>query len=137
MRSVHRTVVRNGRVPQEKTIAWGLFGCFTGQRERYCKKLSVTGGVDPYEVPRNEWMDDVDLWPAITYIHVGMYLVLTPSPYTKEDLLNYRSLDCYVNFVLGFVRRDGIQFVHSLSLFLPIPPFFSPSLPPGHLYLAT
>ena len=74
-------------------------------RERYCKKLSVTGGVDPYEVPRNEWMDDADLWPAITYIHVGMYLVLTPSPYTNEDLLNYRSLDCYVNFVSGFVRE--------------------------------
>ena len=74
-------------------------------RERYHKKLSVTGGVDPYEVPRNEWMDDVDLWPAITYIHVGMYLVLTPSPYTNEDLLNYRSLDCYVNFVSGFVRE--------------------------------
>ena len=43
-------------------------------RERYCNKLSVTGGVDPYEVPSNEWMDDVDLWPAISYIHVGMYV---------------------------------------------------------------
>ena len=52
-------------------------------------------------------MDDVDLWPVIMYIHVGMYLVLTPSPYTNEDLLNYRSLvlDCYVNFVSGFVRE--------------------------------
>ena len=30
-------------------------------RERYCKKLSVTGGVDPYEFPRSEWMYDVDL----------------------------------------------------------------------------
>ena len=74
-------------------------------RERYRKKLSVIGGVDPYKVPGNEWMDDVDLWPAITYIHVGMYLVLTPSPYANNDLLNYRSLDCYVNFVSGFVRE--------------------------------
>jgi len=41
---------------------------------------------DPYEVPRNEWMDDVDLWPAIMYIHVGMYLVLTPSSYTNEKI---------------------------------------------------
>ena len=38
-------------------------------RERYCKKLSVTGRVDPYEVPRNEWMDNVDLWPAISDVH--------------------------------------------------------------------
>ena len=60
---------------------------------------------DPYEVPRNEWQDDVDLWPAITYIHLGMYLLLTPSPYTGEDLMNYKSLDCYKNFVSGWVRE--------------------------------
>ena len=28
----------------------------------------MIGGVDPYEVPGNEWTDDVDLWPAIAYI---------------------------------------------------------------------
>lgn len=61
--------------------------------------------MDPYDVPRNEWMDNVDLWPAITYIHMGMYLVPTPSLYTNDDLLNYRSLDCYVNFISGFVRE--------------------------------
>ena len=36
-------------------------------------------------------------------MHVGMYLVLSPSPYTSNDLLNYKSLDCYVNFISGFV----------------------------------
>ena len=27
----------------------------------------------------NAWLDDVDLWPGITYIHLGMYLLVTPS----------------------------------------------------------
>ena len=27
------------------------------------------------------------------------------SPYTSNDLLNYKSLDCYVNFISGFVRE--------------------------------
>lgn len=45
--------------------------------------------------------DEVDLWPSITHIHLGMYLLYTPSPYTGEDLLNYKSLDCYTNFIYG------------------------------------
>ena len=38
-------------------------------------------------------------------MNVGMYLLVTPSPYTGEDLLNYKSLDCYRNFLAGWVRE--------------------------------
>ena len=74
-------------------------------RKRYMEKLMAIGGVDPYEIPKNEWQDDIDLWPGITYINLGMYLLLTPSPYTGEDLMNYKSLECYKNFVSGWVRE--------------------------------
>ena len=46
------------------------------------EKLSIIGGFDPYE---SEWQDDVDLWPSTTYIHLGMYLLVNPSPHTGED----------------------------------------------------
>ena len=68
-------------------------------------KLSVIGGLDPYETGKNEWIDDVDLWPSVTCVHIGMYLLVTPSPYTGEDLINYKSLDCYINFISGWVRE--------------------------------
>ena len=74
------------------------------RRQRYEEKLGLIGGRDPYEFPKANWKDDVDLWPSTTYIHVGMYLVFSPSPYTGEDLLNYKSLECYQRFTAGWVR---------------------------------
>ena len=32
-------------------------------------------GVDPYEVTKHEWKNDVDLWPVVTHVHVCMYLM--------------------------------------------------------------
>ncbi len=74
-------------------------------KRRYGDKLELVDGVDPYEVKKNEWKDDLDLWPAITQVHVCMYLILTPSPYSEQDMMNYKSLDCYQNFVKGWVRQ--------------------------------
>ena len=74
-------------------------------QERYAEKLKDIAGQDPYEIPRNEWIDDVDSWPDVTYIHVGMYLLFSSSPYTKDQLMNYKSLDCYQNFANGWVRE--------------------------------
>ena len=51
-------------------------------------KLDLVNGIDPYEIPMIKWEDNIDLWPAITHIHVCMYLILCLSPYTKKDLLN-------------------------------------------------
>ena len=59
-------------------------------RSRYEEKLLLLDGNDLYEIPRSLWKDDVDLWLSSTYIHIGMYLVLSISPYTGEDLLNYK-----------------------------------------------
>ena len=50
-------------------------------------KLELIIGIDPYEIPKSERQDDVELWPAVTHIHACMYLILTPSPYSETDLL--------------------------------------------------
>ena len=41
-------------------------------RKRYLGKL--------HETDKNEWEDNVDLW--LTYVIIGMYLLVTPSPYS-------------------------------------------------------
>ena len=90
-----------------KALLPGYFTSLTDEnaRKRYSEKLRDIDGVDPYETLESEWSDNVDLWPGITHIHIGMYLLLNKSPYSSDDLLNYKSLDCYVNFVSAWVRK--------------------------------
>ena len=52
-----------------------------------------------------EWLDDIDLWPSVTSIHIGMYLLVTPSPYTGKDVVNYKSLNGYITFLSGWVKE--------------------------------
>ncbi len=92
---------------RKKLLLGGYFSSLksSAERERYLEKLKHVGGIDLYETDRSDWQDDIDLWPSITHIHLGMYLLYSPSSYTGEELLNYRSLDCYTNFVSGWVRE--------------------------------
>ena len=61
--------------------------------------------MNPYDADKASFSGNVDLWPAITSIHVDMYLVFPPSPYTGDDLLNYK------NFLSGWVREILVKAV--------------------------
>ena len=77
----------------------------SASKRRYKEKLQYISDKDPYELKLTEWKNDLELWPSVTHVHVCMYLILTPSPYTEKDMLNYKSIDSYQNFVKGWVRR--------------------------------
>ena len=59
-----------------------------------------------YEVAKGNWQDDVDLWPAITRLHLCCTSSQLRVP-TPKGSLNYESLDCYQSLVLGWVRQVG------------------------------
>ena len=73
--------------------------------------MNYVNGIDPYALAKEEWYDNVDLWPAVTQVHTCIYLLLTPSPYSQNDLLNYKSIDSYRNFVEGWVRQVLVKAV--------------------------
>lgn len=58
--------------PKKRLMLGGYFATLKDSdgRKRYLEKLSILGGLDPYETARNEWQDDVDMWPSITHIHI-------------------------------------------------------------------
>ena len=78
-------------------------------KARYREKLQLIDGIDPYEITKDGWSDDLDLWPAVTHVHACMYLILTPSPYSEKDMLNYKSIDSYRHFVQGWVRMVMVK----------------------------
>ena len=82
-------------------------------KKRYAQKLELVGGIDPHEVAKGDWQDDVDLWPAITQLQVCICLILAPSSYSKKDFLNYKILDCYQNLVRRWVRQVLVKPISS------------------------
>ena len=71
------------------------------KRYMYMEKLQLVNGIDPYEIGKEEWKDNVDLWPAVTHVHVCICTYLLLTPYSEKELLNYKSLDSYI--VQGWV----------------------------------
>ena len=53
----------------------------------YIKKLTLTTGKclpDPYNLVAEEWEENINKFPDITWAHVTEYLIETPSSYTKK-----------------------------------------------------
>ena len=78
----------NQESKKKRLLLGGYFSSMKDQdaKRRYIDKLRVIGGLD--ETERKEWKDDVDLWPSITHVNLGMYLLVTPSPYSGEDTVS-------------------------------------------------
>ena len=73
----------------------------------YRKERTLESGEtlpDPYSL-RNDWIEDVDALPEVSWEDVTHYLIETPSIYTKGKLKAYKSLEAYDYFVCGHVQN--------------------------------
>ena len=56
-------------------------------RQRYIKKLTKVGlSNDPYCLESPEWEKDPENLPSLSWSNIMMFMVSTPSPYTKESI---------------------------------------------------
>ena len=83
-------------------------------KQRYNSKLlcdSATNNLpDPYSLTE-KWSTNPDTWPDLTFGDIYLYLIDTPSIYTKESMKAYKSLEAY-RYVMEIYRlRIYIFFV--------------------------
>ena len=81
-------------------------------KRRYVQKLSTLYDLpideeyrserDPYESRKEEWHDDIALWPSLEFPSVYSYLVDTPGEFTREKLKAFKSLEAH-NYYIKYV----------------------------------
>ena len=70
-------------------------------RKRYDEQISIIEGIDPYTLKKSQLSSEFENFPHITYPDIVNYLLFAPSPYSRGDLKNFRSLESYNHFVCG------------------------------------
>ncbi|XP_048734036.1 uncharacterized protein LOC125650107 isoform X2 [Ostrea edulis] len=77
-------------------------------KRRYTVKLLYNRGTcslpDPYHLTEN-WSRSPDTWPDLTFGDIYLYLIDTPSLFTKESMKAYKSLDAYKYVLSGHVQE--------------------------------
>ena len=71
----------------------------------YQRKLNLSDHMmlpDPYAL--EGWHQNIKKLPSITLWDISHYLIYSPSPYTQENIKNYKSLEAYNFFVAGHVH---------------------------------
>ena len=78
-------------------------------RARYVDKLQLVGlseTEDPYELWKcDRFEGDMTRWPPIEYGHIFCYFVERPGVFTKQELMQWKSLEAYNYFQSGHVRN--------------------------------
>ena len=91
---------KNQNMSQQSTCVLSAYANSLSEeaKRRYKVKLLYNQGScslpDPYHLSEN-WSKSPDTWPDLTFCDIYLYLIDTPSMFTRESMKAYKSLDAY------------------------------------------
>ncbi len=76
-------------------------------KARYLEKLKLLDldeNGDPYDSKNiSKFVDEMKFWPAIEYGHIFCYYIERPGVYTRQQLMQWKSLEAFNYFQSGHV----------------------------------
>ena len=91
-------------------------------KEQYLRKLNLLDlsvSRDPYAASNEDnFVDNMALWPSVEFGHIFCYFIERPGTYSKQELLQWKSLDAYKYFESGHVRAIKVWVVSSTCCIL-------------------
>ena len=78
-------------------------------QRRYIAKLQLLDLAeedDPYAQQNSgKFVDDMSKWPVVEYANIFFYYLERPRVYTSRQLMQWKSLEAYDYFQIGYVRE--------------------------------
>ena len=77
-------------------------------KQRYHQKITTTGlQVDPYVIEESQWTREPEEIPLLQWSDVVLYMVSTPSPYTRETIKVILALIIYM--IMTLCMHNGME----------------------------
>ncbi len=67
--------------------------------------LGLKENDDPYIENSGRFIDDIASWPPIEYGHIFCYFVERPGVCTRQELMQWKSLEAYNYFQSRYVQN--------------------------------
>ena len=84
-------------------------------KQRYRQKLKIIGLDEKWEpyLDTGDYIDDMSLWPPVEFAQIFCYFIERLGLYTKQQLMQWKSLDAYNYFLSRHVRPVTVKKVNS------------------------
>ena len=88
----------------EKKIKISYTGSLSGEgKARYLEKIKLIDNRDPYAIENNQWSKELKNEPNVEHGDIAIFLLVTTSFHTNEEIKAYKSLESYNQFLNGWV----------------------------------
>ena len=62
-------------------------------------KLNNIVDLDPFQMPDEDWIDNISWWPPVEFGQIYTYHIDTPGQFTREKMKAFKSLEAFNYYI--------------------------------------